>query len=299
MTSTMLWANGISISKIGMAYKWRISVTWFLLIFEAALGLAFPLAIGFCVDQLMQGNQQGLYVLGGVIAAAAIVGSFRRFYDTRVYSAIYVELGDGLVAHETGKGAPVSKIAARTSLLRELVEFFENSAPELIASIIMFFGTLIVVATIDVGVMLICFVSSVLVIAVYAVSAKRIFTLNKGQNNELERHVQVLDARDGRKTHRHLKRLMRWNIRLSDLETINYGFVWVILGSMLIGSVYLIVVNPAISAGLKITSIMYVFDYIEVVVGLPLFFQEVVRLKEITQRLSERAKPKTGAVRKS
>ena len=63
----------------------------------------------------------------------------------------------------------------------------------------MFFGTLIVVATIDVGVMLICFVSSVLVITVYAVSAKRIFTLNKGQNNELERHVQVLEARDGRK----------------------------------------------------------------------------------------------------
>ncbi len=115
---------------------------------------------------------------------------------------------------------------------------------------------------------------------------QRYMRLNKGQNDEYERQFDVLALRDVSKIDRHFRRLMRWRVRLSDLETINFSLVWVVLAAMLLGSIYFIVENSAISPGQKITTIMYVFDYIEVVVGLPIFYQEALRLKDITTRLS-------------
>ena len=80
--------------------------------------------------------------------------------------------------------------------------------------------------------------------------------------------------------------MMKWNIKLSDLETVNFSLAWVILGALLISSIVLIVENTSISYGQKITSIMYVYHYIELVMSFPLIYQQYVRLQEISGRLS-------------
>lgn len=281
-----VWRDGLSLRAVGVAYFPKVAITWTLLVLEALLTLLLPLCIGRSVDALNRQSFSGLIELGVLIVALIIIGSARRLYDTRAYSAIQRDLSNSLVAREKAKNLPMSKTVARVNLLGELVEFLEQSLPTLILTGIMFVGILIVVFGIDMRVMGLCFVASILVVAIYWLSGGAYLRLNKGQNDEYERQLDTLGLQDVGKVDRHFRRLMRWRVRLSDLETVNFSLVWVVLAAMLLGSIYFIVDNSAISPGQKITTIMYVFDYIEVVVGLPIFYQEALRLKDITGRLS-------------
>ncbi|AVX03220.1 hypothetical protein MXMO3_00687 [Maritalea myrionectae] len=281
-----VWRNGLSLRAVGAAYFPKVLITWTLLVLEALLTLLLPLCIGRSVDALNRQSFSGLIELGVLIVALIVIGSARRFYDTRAYSAIQRDLSNSLVAREKAKNLPMSKTVARVNLLGALVEFLEQSLPTLILTGIMFVGILVVVFGIDMRVMGLCFVTSILVVAIYWISGGAYLRLNKGQNDEYERQLDTLALQDVGKVDRHFRRLMRWRVRLSDLETVNFSLVWVVLAAMLLGSIYFIVDNSTISPGQKITTIMYVFDYIEVVVGLPIFYQEALRLKDITGRLS-------------
>jgi ABC-type multidrug transport system fused ATPase/permease subunit len=281
-----LWSQGLSLSAIANHYRARVAVTWLLLLLDAGLMLLFPLAIGFTVDTLQQGDYRGVSYLIVLCLAVLVFGAGRRFYDTRVYARIYRELAASLVARQQRSGVAVSALTAKVSLLYEVVEFFEQYVPELIAGVVAFFGVLGLLALIDWQLVVLCLGASALVVVIYALTGARILDYNRAHNDELERQVDVLAAAKPRRTRLHFGRLMQWNIRLSDLETWSFSAVWLVLASLVIVAMILIVQNPVITAGNKLTAIMYVWQYIEVVMGFPLIYQQLVRLQEIAQRLS-------------
>lgn len=80
---------------------------------------------------------------------------------------------------------------------------------------------------------------------------------------------------------------MHWNVRLFDLETLNYAVFW-------IGAVALFLFRPysAVSAGvfeygLVFSLPLYVFEFIDWLSDPPLHIQQVIRLQEISRRLSD------------
>jgi len=57
------------------------------------------------------------------------------------------------------------------------------------------------------------------IIAIYILTSKKSFRLNKSYNDQLEKQVDVLSEKDNHQIKSHFKSVMKWNIRLSDLET--------------------------------------------------------------------------------
>ena len=285
-TNSLEWRPGTSLWKIASHYRRKIAVTWSLLTGEQIAELLFPLAIGFAVDQLLLDSFAGLATLAGLCVALLVFGAGRRFYDTRAYAAIYRDLAMSLVGQKRENGASTTQITAQVNLLYEVVEYFENSLPSLFAISIGLLGSSLMLALLDIRLLLCCLGAIFLIAIIYLLSENRIFTYNREQNNELEQQVEVLDRNRRRRIDLHFGRLMKWKIRLSDPETVNFSMAWVVLASLLIVSLVLIVGNDSISYGLKITSIMYVFEFVEVVMGLPIFYQEIIRLREIMQRLA-------------
>ncbi len=266
-------------------FKWRISLTLGLVLMEAALTLLFPLSIGLAVNGLIDDNYAGITFLGGLTIGMLIIGSARRYYDTRVYSGIYRVLANEMVEREQKKGTEVSAISARSSLLTELVEFMENSLPEIVTAVIGVVGTLAILAGINIYVFFASLSLLLIVIITYWVTGQKNLRLNTGYNDELERRVDVLATENRRSIFLHFAKLMRWNIRLSDLETSNY-FVF------LLGVVALIVFAPFalvtgdVEAGFVTAALLYVFQYIEGLIAAPYYIQQGIRLKEISDRLS-------------
>ena len=274
----------MSITSIIQQFKWRFSFTLFLVLAEAGLAILFPLVIGHAINGALAGTYEGALYLGGLGVLSLLIGAARRFFDSRFYARVFKKLG--LEVSTNVKVSP-SKKTARLNMLREVIEFLENSTPEIIGSIIGLAGTLIIVASLNAKIFFGCLVILVVVIIVYALTKNKTIRFNAAFNNETERQVDVVSKNEIPDLKNHLHNLMKWNIKLSDLETINFAVVWMAMMGFLVLSIIWAVGDGTTNYGKVFSLVMYVFQYIESVVTLPFFYQQWLRLKEISSRLSQ------------
>ncbi len=276
----------LSLHSIFLRFKWRISFTLSLVMIETLLELLYPLFIGWAINDLLSDSFDGIYLLAGLGVTSALIGSVRRFYDTRIYAYIYQIITPEMVEQEKVRSQSVSTIAARSSLLTELVEFFENALPEVITAIIGLTGALIIISTLNLSVFLACLALLVLVALIYLTIGNLNYRLNAGYNTELEHQVEAIRQADIEQVRNHFQRLMRWNIKLSDLETGTYFMIWIGVVALFVYTPIAAISKGMVDYGLIVALLMYVFDFIEKVSALPLYVQQVIRLKEITNRIS-------------
>ena len=286
MSAAIDLPGAVTVGGLVRRFRARIAVTLLLVVLEAAGLLLFPLFIGMAINDLLQDESTGIVLLGGLGVVSLAVGALRRFLDTRTYATIYETIATELVASEHERANDVSAIAARSTLLTEFIEFLENSMPTIVNSVIGIVGTLAILAGIDIGVFFASLGLAVLVAGVYAATGRRNLTLTTGYNDELERQVSALSTRSVGDASSHFGRLMNWNRKLSDLETFNYSLVYLGVIALLIYSPIAVVDGTNPEYGFVFSTIMYVFQYVEAVLAMPLFIQQMIRLNEISRRLS-------------
>lgn len=275
-----------TLKAIFLRFRWQILLTLLLVIIEAILGVFYPLLIGIAINDLLKKSYQGLYWLTALGGASLIIGTARRFYDTRVYANIYRKTITKMVDSEHKKLRTVSTISARSSLMTEFVEFLENSMPDIVQSIVAIVGISLIIVALNIKVFFACFSLLLLIVGIYVLTGKRNFNLNKGYNDELEHQVQAIESKNNKTSKQHFNALMRWNIALSDLETTNYFVIWCGVIALFIYTPMIVIEDGVLTYGLVFSILMYVFDYIEKLTLMPLHIQQAIRLKEISQRFS-------------
>ncbi len=264
-------------------YKLKFGLTLFLILLEAGLAILFPLFIGYAIDGAINGNNYGAIQLGLLGLAALIVGVGRRVFDSRFYAKVYKNLGLKIISKL--QDSQSSKKSARLGMIGELIEFLENSLPELISSIIGLVGVIVIIASLNLNVFYGSLIVTLIIFVVYRLSSKKTIKLNKSSNDEFEKQVQVISNNNEKELKLHLQEMMKWNIKLSDLEAANFSISWIVLISFLVGSIVVAVSDGIVQYGALFALIMYVFQYMENVLNLPLFYQNWLRLKEIRERL--------------
>lgn len=279
-----------NISWLMKAYKenkFKLAVIWFMVFLESGLFLLFPLLMGRAIDGLLEGDSFFVLLLVGTGVLTLIFGALRRFYDSRVYSGIYARISPEIVKNEKRNNSSVSTISARVNLSYEIVEFLENNLPDIINQVIVILGTIIIIRYLDLKIFAACMLASVLIGLVYFATRKKTMSLNSGFNSELENQVEVLAQNSMNKIKAHFIRVVRWNIRLSDLETWNFSLSWLILLGLLVVSLFLTVKSGQATQGEVLANLMYVFNFMESIIAIPLYYQQFLRLQEIQQRLGE------------
>lgn len=254
----------------------------FLVLIEAGLAILFPLFIGYAIDDAIKSNYQGAYLLAELGVASLIIGAGRRFYDSRFYAHIFEKLGVELSGQAN---LSASKKTARLNMMREILEFFENSVPELVGSLIGLVGVLLIIASLNIEIFYYALGVLTFVFLIYALTRKKTIFFNYSYNEEIEHQVDVITKNDIPALKSHLKNLMKWNIKLSDLEMINFSAVWLVMMAFLVYSIILAVGEGVAQYGVIFALVMYLFQYIENVIMLPVFYQQWLRLAEISERL--------------
>ncbi|GAB4401120.1 MAG: hypothetical protein OHK0053_23430 [Microscillaceae bacterium] len=102
-----------------------LGLTYSVLIIENTLHLVMPFFLGRAINDLLAGHYGGLGLFISLYVLQFLIGMARRFYDTRIFTAIYTQLVIRLIGEQKQRQVEVSKIAARSSLIREVVDFFE------------------------------------------------------------------------------------------------------------------------------------------------------------------------------
>ena len=260
----------------------RFALTLTLVVLEAAGWIFFPLVIGRAIDSVLADSTRGLYefaILGIVTMGIAVL---RRLVDSRAYARIYVTLGEEMA--ESAADTSTSTRTARLGMLKEIVEFFENSLPELINAVIGLAGTVLILAALNLPVFLGCLVVALATVVLYLLTGGLTMRYNQGLNDEHERQVDAVDSGDPARLAKHLRAMMRWNIRLSDLEAANFGINWVFMIGLLVFAVSAATTETT-EYGAVFAIVMYVFQFVESMLMLPFFYQEWLRLREISGRL--------------
>ncbi len=271
-----------TLAGIWETYRLKIAGTMSLLTVERMLGVAVPFVLGLAINDLIDGQMRGVWLLVGLEVAAIIIGTLRRLYDTRVYAGIYTDIADR-TAQNTG--IDVSRRAARLGLARELVDFFEWELPELLAALIGIIGAFAMLLYMLPTIGALSVVVGLVVFTIFVISRGRMFSLNKLLNNELERQVTMLESARDFSRQRHLSRLARWRIHLSDLEATNFAIAELFLSALIIGAV-VITVRAGLNVGEVFAVMTYLIGLAQNLIILPWTYQQSIRAAEIGGRIA-------------
>src|SRR5262249_51622024 len=142
-----------------------------------------------------------------------------------------------VVLEQRAAGVPVSRVAARSALSRELVDFLERDVAVVVFGLYSLAGSLFWLASRDGLLALACLALGAPAAVRNVAFARKTLRLTGRLNDQLENEVEAIA--DGRpaEVRGHYAALGRWRVRLSDCEAYNFGamelFVLALLGAAL------------------------------------------------------------------
>ncbi len=285
----MLTGHELTLATLLRVFRWRVSLTWAVILCETGLLALIPLFIGFAIDGLLAGGMRELWQLAGLMAALIAIAVIRRIYDTRVYGTIRVELGKAQAARS--EKLPVSALNARLGMGRELVGFLEETLPQAMAAGVQLLISVIILYAFSPVLALAGGVAAGAMAAIYALFHQRFYRLNGALNQQTEKQVSILARREAMPTLSHLLRLRRMEVRLSDTEAILYGAIFIVLLGLILFNLWFATTALVSTVGTIFSIISYSWEFVESALALPVTLQTWSRLSEITRRLNSRSGP--------
>jgi len=271
-------------------HRSQLLLTYILFSLEMLGGLLRPLFLGIAINDLLNHSYNGLILLSAVHFTTLVIGTLRHMYDTRTYSAIYVSLVTKFLSRRTYK-QDVSKLSAHSTLAREFIDFLEFDLVYVIEAVYNIFGSLVLMFFYDASVVLLCLAVLLPVLFISYKYGKRMKNLNKLKNDELEQQVNVISSFDRKTVQTHYNNLRKWQIKISNQEAWNFGFmeflVMIVLGASLLLTYK--TSGQAILAGNVVGIFFYVTNFAKGLETIPYTVQRLTSLTDITRRIELQA----------
>ena len=266
-------------------FRGRITVTYVLNAVEDLLELSYPWATGLAIDGLIEGRwiETAPIITAWLLRMA--IGTFRKMYDTRVYTAVYNAIVTETILRQKKAGVKTTGLAARSAMAREFVTFFERDVPIIATAIIGVVGSAAILFYYD---LIIGAVVSLLFLPVYLINriySRHVLKLNTALNNQLESEVQIIERNEAGALKKHYEDVRGWRIKLSDAEAKNWGTIEILsifaFVAVLARSTYL----PDTGAGDIFAILSYVWRLMENLDHVPEIVQQLSRLIDIRKRI--------------
>jgi hypothetical protein len=283
----MLNEGPLTVLALLRAFRWRIPLTWLLILCETALTALVPLFIGFAIDGLLASDTEALFQLIAVLTVLILVSVIRRAYDTRVFGTVRVEMGKAQAARAAN--LPISTLNARLGMGRELADFLEADLPLAMTSFVQLIISLIVLYIFDPMLALAGASSVAIMLVIYSLSHARFYRLNGQLNQQTEQQVGILETRKPQRLMTHLTRLRGIEVRISDTESIIYGGIFVVLLGLVVFNLWYATANLSITSGTIFSIVTYSWELVDAALAFPMALQGWSRLSEIMQRINQAA----------
>lgn len=267
-------------------HKKQLLITYSLFSVEMLGSLMRFYFFGEAINDLIKGSYRGLLILIIVHVAYLVVGTIRHMFDTRTYSAIYTSFVTKLLSRKYNK-VEVSKLSAHSTLAREFVDFLEHDLIYVVEAVYNLLGSLIILFFYDKIIVAICLSILVPVALVSYFYGKRMNFLNKKKNDELEKQVDIITSGNNKTILQHYNNLRKWQIKISNKEAINFGFMELMV--LLVITFSLIISKNIHSSTMLAGSLFGIYSYIlKFATGLdtiPYTVQRLSSLNDITKRM--------------
>lgn len=278
-----------TLKTMALWHKKRLGLTFGLVAAENLLLLTYPLVGSFAINAILDGRLA--YAL--MVFVIWFVGSARRAIDTRVFARIYTELAIPVILDQRGKGIDTSTIAARVTLSREFVNFFEHHLPVLVTSAFSILGAVIMLLLIE----FYAGVVALFIIFGFGLILPRYMNVNDRLymklNNRLEKEVSCVGRAKNSELVKHY-RLVEWlRVRLSNRESLSFFCIGLAM-SLLFGiTLALLTLQEGVSAGHIYAVITYLWTFAISLDDAPRLIEELSKLRDIAQRVEVKSEEKS------
>ncbi|EDM5062343.1 hypothetical protein CTJ64_10610 [Salmonella enterica subsp. enterica serovar Typhimurium] len=203
-------------------HRRKLFVTFFFVIAENVIFLLYPVLAGIAINAMINGDTITAAMYGLMVLFIWFIGAVRRSIDTRTFARIYAGLAVSVILAQRSLKLNHSVIAARVTLSREFVNFFEIHLPMLVTSAISLFGATFMLLMIEVRAGIICILILLFLMCFVPGYARKNEKLCRRVNNRLEKEVDYIHTASPVALDRHYSTLARLRIRLSDREAWGY-----------------------------------------------------------------------------
>lgn len=266
--------------------KKKLLLTLLLVVTENVVYLLYPLLAGFAINAIMEGNALHGLFYAGLVLIMWMIGAARRTMDTRTFARIYAELAVPVILAQRQEARTHSAIAARVTLSRQFVDFFETHLPLLITSTASMCGAVVMLLTLEPWSGLTCLILLSLFAAVLPGWMRQNERLITRLNNRLEREVGFV-GRAGEKTLlRHYRFLARMRIHLSNREAWGFLLIGVAAAVLFAVSIALMALKGGLSAGHIYSVMTYLWMFAMSLDDAPALLEKYAQLKEIGKRIN-------------
>ncbi|MDP4229233.1 MAG: ABC transporter six-transmembrane domain-containing protein [Bacteroidota bacterium] len=216
---------------------------------------------------------------------SSCVGAVRRVYDTRIYTRMFADLSSEVVAQQLEQGEDISKIAGRSSLAWQNIEFFQYNLPEFIEQLINVGGAVLALALFDwrvsaVGASLVLFV--ILTSRFYM---NRIAKYQKVLNDMHEQEYNTFATKDPRVIKQYYIDISALEVKFSNVSATSYGILRVFLLIMFMTTLYISLDLDRFTIGELYSIVAYVWTFVTASEYIPYLSEKWVALKDTSRRL--------------
>lgn len=246
--------------------------------------LLYPLATGIAINGVLSGNYWAIGWLVACHTAQMILHVISKRFDTRVFTRIYADFAGSVVENGHKTGVDPSTIAARASLSREFIDFFEFDLDAALYAVIAIVVSLSALFWFDRAIGACCLFLIIPLSFVAQWLSKRSTRLNKGLNDRLEKEVELIRSGRGLSVNRHFRALSGWRIKLSDAEATAFGLMESIVILLFAAALWRVGQMDDVKAGDVYAIFSYVWRFVWSLDQVPIIVQKLAKLKDLDGR---------------
>lgn len=267
----------------------KVVLIWIMDIIEMCTVAITPWLIANAIDGLIDKSSKAFIIFVIVEIFGIVIGTLNRFLDTRVYSKIIQEFSVKYYDEKINRNLDISTVNARLDYIDDLSGFLESDVPNITR---VFFGIVVSMIYLYCTHSKAIFISSVLISCVSLFISykykKKSMLIEKNNRDIREFEYDVKGSRDTKQYANFISKLLKNNVRMSDIDSKSY-FVLSILQTALLALVVYSIVTGSESAiiGTLFASITYVVELNGYIFEVPEYVETYMLLKDSSDRLNE------------
>jgi ABC-type multidrug transport system fused ATPase/permease subunit len=216
---------------------------------------------------------------------SSCVGAIRRLYDTRIYTRMFADLSSEVVAQQLEQGEELSKIAGRSSLAWQNIEFFQYSLPEFVEQLINVGGAILALAIFDWRVALVGGGLVLLVAISSRIYMRKVMTYQIKLNDLHEQEYNMFATKDPMVIKQYYSDISGLEVRYSNRTAASYAIIRFFLLIMFVGTLYISLDLDRFTIGEIYSIVAYVWTFVTASEYIPYLSEKWVALKDTSRRL--------------
>ncbi len=276
----------VSLKRLAFRYKNKLSVTFLLVIAENLAFLLYPVLAGVAINAILAGQTSRAASYGVMVLCMWCIGAARRSVDTRTFAGIYANLAVTVVLAQRKYSLNHSTIAARVTLSREFVDFFELHLPILITSLISLFGAAVMLLWLEFWAGVLCLVIVFILMCFVSGYASKNESLYRRINNRLEKEVDYVRSASSGSLNRHYNLLARLRMVLSDREAWGYLSIGLLVSVLFSVTIIRMSLESEINAGHIYSVMTYMWMFATSLDDAPYLLEKFSQLRDIGKRVA-------------